>query len=253
MRNKAVLFSLFCAGIYLAGAVHAETVYSTPVGFQRINLEEGRNFVGVSLRQDSPTLISVLGTNQLPTGTTVSVSTTLDIWNQDEQALTNRYWASSAPGFEGWSVSPSFAAANSLPLDTDKGLILTIRSGEGTQELILSGNVTIGTQDKVLFENGYTLVASMFPAEVDLDQSGLITSGFIGGFSLAQSDNLIFYNHATDQFDDKIWYDSVGGVWRHADASLATRKLQAGESFLIRRRNRGAAMTWSHPLPYTLP
>lgn len=242
------------AAIALTGrGAWAATVHSVPVGAQRIPLPEGRSFIASPFEAEPHTILRVLGTNQLPAGSTESQATIVDVWNPNAQTLTNRYWLSNAEGFEGWRKSGTFAVANDVELDQQKGMILTVRAGHGDQSVDLHGQVPRDIKAQTIFGgNRYTLVCSAFPVPVSLAQSGLLPSGFQGGASLVTSDNLLFFNPTNGQFDVKIWYDAAAAVWRNADASIATRLLRPGESFLVRRRA-PTDMVWSNPPPYSLP
>lgn len=223
------------------------------VGVHRLTLREGRNFVGLSMLPGTNTLLSVLGTNQLPQGATESTATVVDIWDQVGQVFTNtaRYWL--ATGTSGWRRSNDSAPSNDVLLDSNKGLVITIRAGHGNQTLRLTGFVPTSTQIQTVQSNGYSVVTSRYPRPVSLNASGLLASGFTGGNSLVTSDNLLFFNPVTQQFDIKIWYDSGGNVWRNEDASFATKQLEPGEAFLIRRRERPTNMIWTNPVPYSVP
>jgi PKD repeat protein len=238
--------------ITIAG--HTSDVATVEIaGMQRLTLSEGRNYVSMSMLPGTNTLLSVLGTNQLPQGATESTATVVDIWDQTSQTFTNtnRYWLDT--GTNGWRQSNTAAPSNHVLLDPNKGMVITIRAGQGNQTLRLVGFVPTNQQVQVVQDNGYTLASSTYPRPVSLDASTLVADGFVGGTSLVTSDNLLFFNPVTQQFDIKIWYDSAGGVWRNADASLATKQLEPGEAILIRRRARGSNFTWSNPVPYTVP
>lgn len=102
----------------------------------------------------------------------------------------------------------------------------------------------------------FALLASLLlnqPTYASTRASGLQASGFLAGNSLVTSDDLVFLNAAMQQFDTKMLLDSGGNVWRSEDASVATKQLQPGESFLIRRRNRAANMSWANTVSYSVP
>jgi hypothetical protein len=190
----------------------------------------------------------------LPAGETMSQSTVLDLWDQVFQTLTNRYWLSNVAGFEGWR-DLGFNARNDAAIDRNKGFIVTVRLGQGSRALNLVGLVTTSEQVQVVQNDGYTLAASAFPVPVSLDQSGLLESGFEGGLSAFNSDRLIFFNPDGQQFDTTVWYNNGAGTWQYqGGTSVVTRHIMPGEAFLIRRRDRaGGDLTWTNPVPYTLP
>jgi hypothetical protein len=238
--------SLACASVSNS---QTSNVTSNIAGFQRVTLGEGRNFVALPVIPVTNTLAGVVGTN-LAAGTTESSASVVDFWDQTNQTTTNRSWLSSNANFPGWRAAGTFAGNNALLLDVDKGFIITVRPGRGSQNLLLSGFVSTNAQIQVVQNNGYTLAGSLYPAPVALAASGLVASGFNGGTSLAASDTLQFFNPATQLFDLTVWYDTGSGVWRNADGSLATRQLMPGESFVIGRGNWAAgSFTWTNPIP----
>ena len=238
----------------LALASYGQTtnVTSNIAGFQRVTLNEGRNFVGLPLVPTTNTLVGVVGTS-LPANATESSASAVDFWDQTSQALTNRSWLSTNANFPGWRAARTFADNSALTFDPCKGFIVTVRVGQGSQDLLLAGLVATNAQSQVVQNNGYTLAASIYPVAVALANSGLVASGLVGGSSLATSDTLLFFNSTTQLFDQTIWYDSSSGAWRNADGSYATRQLTPGEAFLIHRANRFAGnFTWTNPVPAIL-
>ena len=230
------------------------------VGVHKLTLLEGRNYISMSMLPGTNTLLGVLGTNQLPQGASESVATVVDLWNQSGQTFgnTTRYWLDT--GVNGWKRSNDQNPSNGVLLDPNKGLIVTIRAGQGNQTLRTVGFVPTNSEIQVVQgganQTNYTVASSTFPAPVGLANSGLIASGFTGtSDSLSpHSDWLLFFNPATQLFDTKIWYDANGGVWRNvSDASVATKQLQPGESFLLLRRNRASNLSWTNAVSYTVP
>jgi hypothetical protein len=224
------------------------------VGVQELVLDEGANYIALSTLPGTNTLLSVFGTNQLPQGASESTATTVDIWNQTSQAFlvnNDRYWL--AMGAGGWKQHNTLATSNGALLDPTKGLIVTIRAGQGAQVVYLTGFVPTSEEVQTVQDNGYTVAASTYPAPVSLEASGLAASGFTGGTSMSKSDNLLFYNPATQLFDIRVWLYSGNGTWRDSSGNPTTRQLQPGEAFLIQRRSRGSNFIWTNPVPYAVP
>lgn len=236
----------------VARSACGDAVYGSAIGVVKVALREGNNYVGSPFdpyTASDPTLSGTLGTNQLPAAATEALATTATLWNEDTQALTNQYWLSSTA--DAWQRGGGTEPANDTVLDREKGVVITIASGQGSQTLYLAGRVPTQEMQQVVISNGYTLAASPFPVPVSLADSGLISSGFTGGTTLVLSDNLLFFTQDTGHFDTKVWYDSGTATWRNSDTTEATRMLQPGESFLIRRRGRAANITWTCALPYS--
>lgn len=248
------MLTIISASLTFASVSNSQTtnVTSNIAGFQYVALVEGRNFVGLPIIPATNTLAGVVSTN-LPANATESAATAVDFWDQTRQTLTNRSWLSSSANFPGWRASSTFADNSAMALDVNKGFIVTVRAGQGSQSLLLLGYVATNAQTQVVQNDGCTLAASAYPVAVSLTNSGLVTSGFIGGTSLAASDTLQFFNPATQLFDLTVWYDTGSGVWRNADGTVATRQLMPGESFVIFRGNWSAGnFIWTNPIPASL-
>ena len=248
------LWAVVVASLAFASASNGQTtnVTSNIVGFQRVTLSEGRNFVGLPVIPATNTLAGIVGTN-LPANVTESSASVVDLWDQTYQMLTNRSWLSSNANFPGWRAARAFTDNSALSLDVNKGFIITIRAGQGSHDMLLPGFVATNAQTQVVQNNGCTLAASTYPVSVALTNSGLVASGFVGGSSSATSDALQFFNPTTQLFDQTIWYDSTGATWRNADGGAATRQLTPGEAFVIRRGNWSAGnFTWTNPVPTSL-
>jgi len=209
----------------------------------------------MSTTQGAPTLLSVLGTNQLPQGAFETTATDVDIWDQDAQAfLANnaRYWLGTGVG--GWLQHNTAAASNDVLLDPTKGFIVTIQSGQGTQTLYVTGFVPINDEIQTVQSNGYTVAGSTYPQPISLINSGL-SNAVTGGTSLNKSDNLLVFDPTTQLFDIRAWYYTGDSTWRDANAAIVTNQivLQPGEAFLIQRRNRSTNLIWTNPVPYAVP
>jgi hypothetical protein len=242
-------------GMLASADVSGGTVPTPVIGLQKVVLEDGNNYIGTpfdSVTSSNVTLSTVLDSDQAPAAGTEVAATAVAIWDQDGQALTNRYWLSNTGGSNVWRLAGGAEACDETVIDRNKGLVVTLPTGEGPHMIVLTGLVSTQGMQQVVVSNGYTLASSPFPAPISLADSGLISSGFMGGTTIISSDNLLFFNTASGHFDVKLWYDSGSSTWRNADTTLATQALQPGESFLIRRRARSSNMIWSCACPYTL-
>jgi autotransporter-associated beta strand protein len=234
--------------VNLSGFFAAARVFAA----QRMILIPGQNYVASPLSLTTHTLGALLATNRFAASDTEASATVVDFWDQSSQTMGARYFMSSAPGFLGWRKSDDYQDGNELALDAAKGLILTVRPGMAQATNYVVGPLPRTVQAQTVQNNGYTLAGSPFPAAVSPAHANLTGSGFVGGTSLVTSDNLLLFNPATQLFDVKLWYDTTGGVWRDHTGAVATQQLQPGNSFLIRRRNRGSNFTWTNPVPYSV-
>jgi hypothetical protein len=224
-------------------------------GVQMLTLQPGANYISMSTTQSPPTLLSVLGTNQLPQGAFETTATDVDIWNQDSQAFlvdNARYWLDT--GANGWLQHNTAIASDNVELDPTKGFIVTIQSGQGPQTLYVPGFVPISDEIQTVQSNGYTVASSTYPQPITLSNSGL-SNAVTGGTSLNRSDNLLFFDPTTQLFDIRAWYYTGDHTWRDANAAIVTNQieLQPGEAFLIQRRSRSTNLIWTNPVPYTVP
>jgi len=237
-------------------AGHTDDVATVGIaGVQMLTLLPGANYISMSTTQGAPTLLSVLGTNQLPQGAFETTATDVDIWDQDAQAfLVNnaRYWLDT--GANGWKQHNTAAASNDVLLDPTKGFIVTIQAGQGSQTLYVPGFVPINNEIQTVQSNGYTVASSTYPQTISLINSGL-SNAVTGGTSLNRSDNLLVFDPTTQLFDIRAWYYTGDSTWRDANAAIVTNQivLQPGEAFLIQRRSRSTNLIWTNPVPYAVP
>jgi hypothetical protein len=235
-------------------AGHTDDVATIGIaGVQMLTVQPGANYISMSTTQATPTLLSVLGTN-LPQGAFESTTTTVDIWDQTSQAfLVNnaRYWLDT--GTNGWIQHNTALPSNNVQLDPTKGFIVTI-PGEVAQTLYLPGFVPTAAEAQTVQSNGYTVASSTYPQSVTLTGSGLSNS-ITGGTSLNRSDNLLFFDPATQLFDIRAWYYTGNDTWLDANAVTVTNQIQLepGAAFLIQRRSRSTNLIWTNPVPYQVP
>ncbi|MFT5498389.1 MAG: hypothetical protein ACI9TH_003801, partial [Kiritimatiellia bacterium] len=210
LSENVCIFRIAIEGV--SAAVTDQSVVGT-----RLDLAEGRNFVGFPFEPFDASLSALLASAMLPAGNTEGQATVIDVWDQENQTMGARYWLSNAPGFEGWRESGSFASADAVQLDVTKGFIITIRAGAGNQQVFAAGWAPEASLSQDVASNGYSLVASAYPAKTSLYNADIVGSGFTGGSRLSQSDLLLLHNPLTDRFDIRYWYYTPSGLWVNAD------------------------------------
>jgi len=219
----------------------------------KYTLPEGRSYIAIPLNASvSTTLLNILGTDQLPGGDSLASATTVDVWDQDTQSLSDRYWLSDVNGAEGWYETNAVTSADNVVIDTSKGIIINIPVGEGSQTLYVAGMVPEIADTQTIKGEGFSLASLHFPQAIDVSLAGLVESGFQGhsGFSIL-SDWVMLFNPATGNFDTKIWYETGTPAWRNVDGvEEVTLDLQPGEPFLI-RRFAASDFVWTNSLPTT--
>ena len=140
--------------------------------------------------------------------------------------------------------------------DADSGyrLLLTLITPDMTP-LYFVGKVSATSRTINLTKtvySGLNYVASAYPMEVALEDSGLVESGFTGSTVSAFSDQLWFWNWGTRSYD-RIFYNTGLGQWQNKDGTTTTRKLRPGEGFRIVLSPVSGLRTWNYPKPYTQP
>ena len=233
------------------GATHAGTVTLGAVA--KYSLPEGKSYIGVPLDPVSHTLSALLGTDQLPGGDTLANATTVDVWDQTTQTISERYWLSNVAGSEGWFKSDAATSADNEVVDLSKGIIVTVRAGAGTQSLYVAGTVPKIPDSQAIAGPGYTLASLQYPSPLTLADSELVADGFQGHSGVGiLSDWVMFFNATTGLFDTKVWFETGTQTWRYLDGAeeAGDLVLTPGQPFLIRRRA-GTDFTWSNPYPGT--
>ena len=245
MTSSLRLYRPVINGHRLSGTINLGAV-------AKFNLPEGKSYIGIPLTPGSTTLLDLLGVDQLPGGDSLANATTVDIWDQDTQSLSDRYWLSNVGGSEGWFETNAVTSADNVVIDISKGLIITIRTGEGSQELYVSGLVPRVPDSQTIKGSGYTLASLQYPTALPLTDSGLIDSGFSGhaSFSLF-SDWIMIFDAESGLFQNKFWYDTTTPAWRYVDGlEEADLQLEPGVPFLVRRYS-ASDFTWTNALPTT--
>ena len=95
----------------------------------------------------------------MPGGDSLANATTIDVWDQATQTISDRYWLSNVPGSEGWFETDAVTSADNVNVDLSKGIIITIRSGAGTQDLYIAGTVSKVADTQTIPGSGYTLAS----------------------------------------------------------------------------------------------
>ena len=104
-----------------------------------------------------------------------------------------------------------------------------------------------------LADGSYTVVSWPYSNDVDLDNCGLLESGFQGGITARTSDSLYFWNEQTQSYDLPVFYSTASGEWRNYDQTPCTRVIKSGESFLIRLTPISGCTEWTSECQYDEP
>ncbi len=90
----------------------------------------------------------------------------------------------------------------------------------------------------------------MYPVDVGLVDSDLVTDGFTGNSNKFFSDTVEWWNNDTDNYD-RVWYDPSSLTWKDWDSGLQTsKKFQPMDGFWITVLSFNDPFTWTYPKPY---
>ena len=225
---------------------------SAQLGFYRnVTLVDGRNFVG-KMGEDCNTLSRALDCRFFRLekdvmsmsqgivctywqGTNTKQAFTLD-WNSILQ----------------WSDGTN--CVDDELVEDARGFLVTLKSGMGPKKIPMAGVVETKASVTVdLADGSYTVVSWPYSNDVDLDNCGLLESGFQGGITARTSDSLYFWNEQTQSYDLPVFYSTASGEWRNYDQTPCTRVIKSGESFLIRLTPISGCTEWTSECQYDEP
>jgi len=235
------------------GTVAAGEPWATAqIGFyHNVTLVDGRNFVG-KMGAGCNTLAEALDCRFLRLSHDVIMM---------NQGIVCTYWqglnAKQAFVFDWQDVlqwSDGSFSVDSDIVEDGHGFLVTLKSGMGPKKVPMTG--TVVTQSSVtvdLAPGSYTLAAWPYANETELDNCGLLESGFEGGITARTSDLLYFWNPQTQSYDLPVFYFSPTGEWHNYNQSPCTRKLKPGESFLIKLAPGSNCTQWTSQCQYDAP
>ncbi len=191
----------------------------------------------IKIRKHS-TIESVFGVNNalgLTGGTTAGASDTINLFNADG-TVSVIFWV---PGSDVWFNG--IAIVNDFIIYPDQGIFMQ-RIGTDTASGKLLGSVKTDVT-ALTIENGFNVLANVYPVDVTLANSGLNTNdggvtGLLAGTSLTQADVVRIFDDAGAL---KSYYlvDEQNNIWFDGIALSGDVVLKSGSSFIITRRNDG--------------
>ena len=190
------------------------------------------------------------------------------LFNSSANSYTTFYYKNGGiAGGTGWrtNASNSVNVADVAIHPSDSGLMI-VRKQSDDGELVIMGDVKMGTTDVVIRGGGGTgpnsttlnLVQALIPTDqLVLGTSGLYTgsadTGFLGGSNPGNADSLLIYNGTTGEYTTYYYKNSgiSGGTgWRSSASNSvdeAATVLPAASPILIQRRSNGSDFTWKIP------
>ncbi len=179
----------------------------------------------------------------------------------DSAALASNVLAWNGTGFDTIYFSTFFGEnawrqaggglANEWPVYPDEGLLVVNRGAEDAEIMSLG---EVADNKKVTWAPvGQVLAGNPFPADVTLDDSGLLESDggpFVGADTAALADQVLIWNGSGY---DTFYFSTFFGenAWRQSGGGLAgDTLLEAGRAYFINNQI-GDAAPWPRDLPYT--
>jgi len=204
-------------------------------------LYEGRNYIAPIGKFQNQSLNKIIDSKFLPGGLSMQESTIITFWQNNQPKFG---YVLTWQGSNSWSDGTFDITSDSV--DDAKGIILSIKPGNGTVILPMVGTVRMSAAvDISLQQGGYSLATWPYAQEIELDNCGLIESGFTGGVTARTSDQIYFWNPVSQSYDLPVFYFASSGEWRNYDYTPCTRKLKPGESILIKLQSTSGCSTWN--------
>ena len=209
-------------------------------------LYEGRNYIGQIGVYPNQSLNEIVDSRFLPGALSMQNSTRINFWQNNE---TKTGYVLDWQDQTSWSDGTYDITDESV--DQDKGIIVFIKPGSGSVILPMVGIVRMtDSVDIALEQGGYALVTWPYGEEIELDNCGLVESGFTGGFTARTSDQIYFWNPVSQKYDMPVFYFPATGQWRNYDHTPCAKKIKPGESVLIKLNASSACSVWTTQRKY---
>jgi len=209
------------------------------------------------------TLASVFGANNesgLQGGETANGADNILILDPSTGLFDSYFYKNTGLGSPGWKkdgASPFINQANTI-LYIDRGVLVKRKAGDNL-EVKLLGQVKLG-KTLIPAEENLNISANVYPAILTLAGSGLHTgndaTGFHGGETAAQSDQVLIFNPSTQLFD--VYFFKTTGLgspgWKKDGASpfidAGNTAIEIGTSVVIKRLAGFGPFDWSIEQPF---
>lgn len=132
--------------------------------------------------------------------------------------------------------------------DPDGSYWITIISFNPTKKMTLVGKLS-ETDRSIDIEKGSNPAGPSFRKVIELDDSGLVASGFTGDSNKYFSDTVEWWNKTTENYD-KVYYDPNDSTWKDWDGTETAKHIEPGEGFWVVVQSWNQGITWTVPKPY---
>ena len=225
------------------------------VGMIVLELAVGRNMIsspfepypegGVTPEQTgqigASTLDKVIGGQLTGSGFSKFFSDTVEVWDNISANYVRAWYNAGSNKWEDWDTP---AADPQFGWYADVGYWATILAFNPPKDVMLFGRVS-PTDREIDIDVGRNLVGSCFPLDTALEDTGLVDSGFTGGFINFFSDTVEFWNNAAGTYD-RFWHDTTASEWKEWLGG-GLRDIRPGDAFWVTVLAFNSPFTWTYP------
>jgi len=231
-----------------------------------IQLQEGENWVSLFMLPDNCCPLSVLGTNILPAGPTMSESTVIEWYGATYSGMaTNTIWLDSETYT--WRYSEG-GNANHMKLPLNEGFNIRLPPGSGSRALPVIGLMPTNTSEaagtiQALKGRIYNVTSINLPHRVRLGQSGLREAGFRGptpqqALNPNNSDEIRVLQKGGGAMAApvvRIIMNSSSNFvyWTGGSGSAENYRFKVDDAVIIYLRKTTNDLQWVIPMPYPGP
>ena len=225
------------------------------VGALNIKVRTGRNLVSVPFINSDSSLTAVLG-SQLTGSSFSSRADKVYMWNGSDYEMAWLVEGTSSP-YEGKWMRKAGDMESSIRLRPEKSFWVEVNSQNPvpTDSVItVCGRVKEEANQNYTLQSGPNFVASGYPVDVPLSESGLAVSGAVsGGPSGAVADKVMHWR-GTNNYDVAWLVSGSGTSWdgewmnERGDA-LSGMSFKAGHGYIIMIKNDNTVTNWQFPKP----
>jgi hypothetical protein len=146
-------------------------------------------------------------------------------------------------------------SAEDEPVPTDRGTIITMPSGSGTNRLTMIFRVPTNTQvTSITPTNTKSLLNPNIPETLHPAQLNLLESGFRGGANPVLSDWLWKYDAVSQVVPAVVYYNTSSTNWFFTVGGLVpTNYFRFSDAIAIQTRRQTNAIIWTNKFHYSVP
>jgi len=249
----------------LASAVSGQTVFSNMVGFQKVQVGNGKQVMASTPFDNTENTLTNVFSGQIAPG---PVNTSADnVLKWDAAAGKYRiFWQLNAgPLADNW-VEAGVGLANDEPITPGEGFWVTNSQTPGDNTVVFVGEVPTDPSIGITVNPGLQMIHNPYPAEISIRDTNLhdLNSKVSGGANIASSDLVFQWNQDFSAYD-QFWFLSSLNKWVKVPADPAATPgfvgegavpdfvLEPGAAIWYQRKAGSPAFTWNITRPYNVP